>query len=175
MPSGRSNYGAVMRPLPSSSLRRSWSRERREPVRPTPDRAENESAGRSRRRSACARFACFGETSRRSRPEFMAGAGGWRRERDSNPRYGFPYSGFQDHRHRPLGHPSAFEHWPDFARSARWQFNRRTRPAKASRRQPDRLPLYRPPRRGAQADDATPYAWRIIRGRSQQALNESAL
>src|SRR6185503_15036558 len=32
---------------------------------------------------------------------------GNRRERDSNPRYGFPYSGFQDHRHRPLGHPSA--------------------------------------------------------------------
>ena len=31
----------------------------------------------------------------------------WRRERDSNPRYGFPYSGFQDHRHQPLGHPSA--------------------------------------------------------------------
>ena len=31
----------------------------------------------------------------------------WRRERDSNPRYRFRYSGFQDHRHRPLGHPSA--------------------------------------------------------------------
>jgi regulatory LuxR family protein len=32
--------------------------------------------------------------------------GEWRRERDSNPRNGFPFSGFQDHRHRPLGHPS---------------------------------------------------------------------
>src|SRR4029079_4649734 len=31
----------------------------------------------------------------------------WRRERDSNPRYPSGYSGFQDHRHRPLGHPSA--------------------------------------------------------------------
>ena len=31
----------------------------------------------------------------------------WRRERDSNPRYPFWYSGFQDRRHRPLGHPSA--------------------------------------------------------------------
>jgi hypothetical protein len=31
---------------------------------------------------------------------------GWRRERDSNPRYRCRYSGFQDHRHRPLGHPS---------------------------------------------------------------------
>jgi hypothetical protein len=31
----------------------------------------------------------------------------WRRERDSNPRNRFRFSGFQDHRHRPLGHPSA--------------------------------------------------------------------
>jgi hypothetical protein len=31
----------------------------------------------------------------------------WRRERDSNPRYGFPYSGFQDRRLQPLGHLSA--------------------------------------------------------------------
>src|SRR5262245_25320770 len=31
----------------------------------------------------------------------------WRGERDSNPRYPSGYSGFQDHRHRPLGHPSA--------------------------------------------------------------------
>ena len=30
----------------------------------------------------------------------------WRRGRDSNPRYGFPYSGFQDWRHQPLGHLS---------------------------------------------------------------------
>jgi hypothetical protein len=29
-----------------------------------------------------------------------------RRERDSNPRYGFPYSDFQDRRLQPLGHPS---------------------------------------------------------------------
>src|SRR5262245_26573119 len=38
----------------------------------------------------------------------------WRRERDSNPRHGFPYSGFQDHRHRPLGHPSVFAKPSDF-------------------------------------------------------------
>src|SRR5215471_10645789 len=31
----------------------------------------------------------------------------WRRERDSNPRYGFPYSSFQDWRLQPLGHLSA--------------------------------------------------------------------
>ena len=31
----------------------------------------------------------------------------WRRERDSNPRYGFPYSGFQDRLFQPLTHPSA--------------------------------------------------------------------
>ena len=30
----------------------------------------------------------------------------WRRERDSNPRNRFRFSGFQDHRHRPLGHLS---------------------------------------------------------------------
>ena len=31
----------------------------------------------------------------------------WRRERDSNPRYGFPHSGFQDRLFQPLTHPSA--------------------------------------------------------------------
>ena len=30
----------------------------------------------------------------------------WRRERDSNPRYPFGYSGFQDRPFRPLTHPS---------------------------------------------------------------------
>ena len=40
---------------------------------------------------------------------------GWRRERDSNPRYPSGYSGFQDHRHRPLGHPSASNIRPEFA------------------------------------------------------------
>ena len=39
-------------------------------------------------------------------PTFSAAQTAWRRERDSNPRYGFPYSGFQDHRLKPLGHPS---------------------------------------------------------------------
>ncbi len=32
----------------------------------------------------------------------------WRKGRDSNPRYPFRYSGFQDRRHQPLGHPSAW-------------------------------------------------------------------
>ena len=32
---------------------------------------------------------------------------GWRRGRDSNPRYGFPYTHFPGVRLRPLGHPSA--------------------------------------------------------------------
>ena len=27
--------------------------------------------------------------------------------RDLNPRYGYPYSGFQDRRLKPLGHPSS--------------------------------------------------------------------
>ena len=30
----------------------------------------------------------------------------WRRERDSNPRYGFPYTRFPSERLQPLGHPS---------------------------------------------------------------------
>ena len=30
----------------------------------------------------------------------------WRRERDSNPRYPFGYSGFQDRLFQPLTHPS---------------------------------------------------------------------
>ncbi len=32
---------------------------------------------------------------------------GWRREWDSNPRYGFPYTRFPSVRLQPLGHPSA--------------------------------------------------------------------
>ena len=35
------------------------------------------------------------------------GAINWRRGRDSNPRYGFPYTHFPGVRLRPLGHPSA--------------------------------------------------------------------
>ena len=31
----------------------------------------------------------------------------WRRGRDSNPRYGFPYTHFPGVRLQPLGHPSA--------------------------------------------------------------------
>src|SRR5258708_2843685 len=34
-------------------------------------------------------------------------ASDWRRERDSNPRYPFRYSGFQDRLFQPLTHPSA--------------------------------------------------------------------
>ena len=34
------------------------------------------------------------------------GRQGWRRERDSNPRYPFRYAGFQDRCHQPLGHLS---------------------------------------------------------------------
>jgi hypothetical protein len=33
--------------------------------------------------------------------------GFWRREWDSNPRYGFPYTRFPSERLQPLGHPSA--------------------------------------------------------------------
>src|SRR5258706_10628394 len=33
--------------------------------------------------------------------------GEWRREWDSNPRYGYPYTRFPSERLKPLGHPSA--------------------------------------------------------------------
>jgi hypothetical protein len=35
-----------------------------------------------------------------------SGEGFWRREWDSNPRYGFPYTRFPSVRLKPLGHPS---------------------------------------------------------------------
>ena len=38
---------------------------------------------------------------------FSAAETDWRRERDSNPRYPFEYSGFQDRLFQPLTHPSA--------------------------------------------------------------------
>src|SRR5437879_1122995 len=48
----------------------------------------------------CSRISAQGEQN------FSAVQTTWRRERDSNPRYGFPYSGFQDHPFQPLTHPS---------------------------------------------------------------------
>ena len=55
----------------------------------------------NRERRAC--FAHFGVKGGRN---FSAVQTAWRRERDSNPRYGFPYSGFQDRLFQPLTHPS---------------------------------------------------------------------
>jgi hypothetical protein len=46
----------------------------------------------------------------------------WRRERDSNPRYGFPYSSFQDWRLQPLGHLS-----DDYSFTTVWQFLKKRR------------------------------------------------
>ena len=50
---------------------------------------------------------------------FFWGAAIWPRlERmgwDSNPRYGHPYSSFQDYRLSPLGHPSDVPGWHDLA------------------------------------------------------------
>ncbi len=45
--------------------------------------------------------------SRATETKFSAMQTEWRRERDSNPRYGFPYIGFQDRLFQPLTHPSA--------------------------------------------------------------------
>ena len=44
---------------------------------------------------------------RKAQIPVRSGGDVWRRRRDSNPRYPSGYSGFQDRRHRPLGHPSA--------------------------------------------------------------------
>src|ERR1035441_8756235 len=49
----------------------------------------------------------FSAIFRGKQPDFSATQTAWRRERDSNPRYGFPYSGFQDRLFQPLTHPSA--------------------------------------------------------------------
>src|ERR1700739_3587003 len=43
-----------------------------------------------------------------------------RRKRDSNPRYGSPYSGFQDRRFQPLTHSSALENTPYCAGNSRY-------------------------------------------------------
>jgi hypothetical protein len=40
----------------------------------------------------------------------MIGEASWRRERDSNPRYGFPYTHFPGVRLQPLGHLSSTRH-----------------------------------------------------------------
>jgi hypothetical protein len=50
-------------------------------------------------------FRAFGEKNWRN---FSAVKTWWRRERDSNPRYGFPYIGFQDRLFQPLTHPSGW-------------------------------------------------------------------
>src|ERR1700730_16174703 len=51
----------------------------------------------------------FQRVDRRQRPACWAASYiCWRRARDSNPRYGFPYSSFQDWRLQPLGHLSGY-------------------------------------------------------------------
>src|SRR5579863_9536128 len=54
-------------------------------------------------------IAKYGQFSRISEVEdatFSVVQTAWRRERDSNPRYPFRYSGFQDRLFQPLTHPS---------------------------------------------------------------------
>ena len=54
-----------------------------------------------------AKYGHYSHISAQSERNFSAVKTCWRRERDSNPRYGFPYSGFQDRLFQPLTHPSA--------------------------------------------------------------------
>ena len=53
------------------------------------------------------KWACLAYFASKGQGRFSAVQTAWRRERDSNPRYGFPYSGFQDRLFQPLTHPSA--------------------------------------------------------------------
>src|SRR5579885_2120689 len=59
----------------------------------------------SRSLTQCSTGACF--VAERKPAHGRAILRNWRRGRDSNPRYGFPYTHFPGVRLRPLGHPSA--------------------------------------------------------------------
>src|SRR5208283_4597541 len=59
------------------------------------------------REEKTANWRAFGEDFTEPQGGFSAVQTAWRRERDSNPRYGFPYIGFQDRLFQPLTHPSA--------------------------------------------------------------------
>ncbi len=61
------------------------------------------------REEKTANWRAFREDFKERRPDFCAFQTAWRRERDSNPRYGFQYIGFQDRLFQPLTHPSAAE------------------------------------------------------------------
>jgi hypothetical protein len=55
------------------------------------------------------RLKWLGFMDRNERLRLLANEGGpvnWRREWDSNPRYGFPHTRFPSVRLKPLGHPS---------------------------------------------------------------------
>ena len=54
-----------------------------------------------------AKYGHFLRISEEEGPTFSAVQTAWRRERDSNPRYPFRHSGFQDRLFQPLTHPSA--------------------------------------------------------------------
>src|ERR1700677_4671364 len=58
-------------------------------------------------RRIIAKYGRFLRISNEEAPTFSAFQTGWRRGRDSNPRYPFGYAGFQDRSHQPLGHLSA--------------------------------------------------------------------
>jgi hypothetical protein len=48
-------------------------------------------------------------------PSLANSASIWRREWDSNPRYGFPYTRFPSVRLQPLGHPSGAGRWVQYS------------------------------------------------------------
>ena len=64
-------------------------------------------APRHRQGFVASRAAAGSARSLKPSPDSQPSAERLAEERDSNPRYPFGYSGFQDRRHQPLGHPSA--------------------------------------------------------------------
>jgi hypothetical protein len=82
-----------------------------EPWRKSPLRERNPPV--SRRRGTVLQSKTTGKTAgsaRRCGGGELVVRGCWRRERDSNPRYGFPYTHFPGVRLQPLGHLSSTRH-----------------------------------------------------------------
>ena len=89
----------AIQPCPSRAKR--W-RERLMPTR----EGEDASGIRCRRPSPKGGGLHTGTPARAAKRRSPPASGDWRRERDSNPRYGFPYTRFPSVRLKPLGHLS---------------------------------------------------------------------
>jgi hypothetical protein len=108
---------------------------------------------------ATARQPSRGLPSRSSRFGEARVSEGWRRGRDSNPRYPSGYSGFQDHRHRPLGHLSIYDRRGPLPGAPQpW----RRRPPRLARYATLTLALRRYAPLCSHSSSAGPPAWRAV-------------